>query len=134
MSATSRPLDFVRDAIRDNVLTAFLPAFMWNEALQPFTTPNANIIVTKQKGVGDEAFIRVHDVQVMLFTAENCDVSDVSTLLDQANAACDYVRDVNFILVDADTSKIERVIEHVTGPYQTVKNRYFYRFTVRVLS
>ena len=134
MSATSRPMDLVRDHIRNNVLTTYLPSVMWDESEQPFTNRDANIIFARQEGRQVDAFIRVHDVQVWLFCKAGADIGDSNTLFNDANLACDYIMSTNFILTDADTGKAPLIIEHVTGPYRTNENRYFYRFTVRVLS
>jgi len=134
MSATSRPVDLVRDHIRDNVLTTYLPAVMWDESEQPFDNGDASIILARQEGRPVNDFIRVHDVQVWLFSKENSNYSDMNTLFDNANAACEYVMNTDFILSNADEGKALPIIEHVTGPYRTNKNRFFYRFTVRVLS
>ena len=134
MSATSRPMDLVRDHIRDNVLPAYLPSIMWDESEQPFTNRDANIIFTKQEGGQVNGFIRVHNVQVLLFCKAGADIGDASTLFNDANLACDYIMSTNMILTDADSGKAPLIIEHVTGPYRTNENRYFYRFTVRVLS
>jgi hypothetical protein len=134
MSATSRPMDLVRDHIRNNVLTTYLPSVMWDESEQPFTNKDASIIFARQEGRQVDAFIRVHDVQVWLFCKAGADIGDANTLFNDANLACDYIMSTNFILTDADTGKAPLIIEHVTGPYRTNENRYFYRFTVRVLS
>lgn len=134
MSATSRPADLVRVAIKTNVLPTFSQSLMLDESEHPFTSASSNIIYTRQTGAPDDSFIRNHDVQVSLFSKENADYADIGVLFDQANAACDYLRDVEFVLQDSSTAKIQSVIEHVTGPYRTNKNRYFYRFTFRVLS
>ena len=122
MSATSRPVDLVRDHIRNNVLTTYSPAIMWDESEQPFTDPASNIILARQEGRQVNGFIRVHDVQVWMFCKAGADIGDANTLFNDANLACDYIMSLNLIF------------EHVTGPYKTNENRYFYRFTVRVLS
>ena len=134
MSATSRPMDLVRDHIRDNVLPAYLPSIMWDESEQPFTNKDAKIIFAKQEGRQVNGFIRVHDVQVWLFSTAGADIGDANTLFNDANLACDYIMSTNMILTDADSGKAPLIIEYVTGPYKTNENRYFYRFTVRVLS
>jgi hypothetical protein len=134
MSSTSRPIDLVRDHIRDNVLTTYLPSIMWDESEQPFTNKAASIIFARQEGRQVNGFIRVHDVQVWIFSKAGADIGDANTLFNDANLACDYIMSVNFILTDADSGKAPLIIEHVTGPYRTNENRYFYRFTVRVLS
>jgi hypothetical protein len=134
MSATSRPMDLVRDHIRNNVLTTYLPSVMWDESEQPFTNKDASIIFARQEGRQVDAFIRVHDVQVWMFSKAGADIGDSNTLFNDANLACDYIMSTNMILTDADSGKAPLVIEHVTGPYRTNENRYFYRFTVRVLS
>ena len=134
MSATSRPVDLVRDTIRTNVLPSYSPAIMWDESEQPFQNSESNIILARQEGRTVDAFIRVHDVQVWLFSKAGADIGDANTLFNDANLACDYIMSVNLILSTADEGKAPLVIEHVTGPYRTAENRYFYRFTVRVLS
>lgn len=134
MSATSRPADLVRDAIKINVLPAYLPSVMWDESEQPFTSPDSKIIYVKLSGSPVNAFIRVGDAQVHLFSRENATYSELDTLYTESLAACEYLMNTNFILQDDCNSKVESVIEHVTGPYRTDKNRYYYRFTVRVLS
>lgn len=134
MSATSRPVDLVRDTIRTNVLPSYLPAIMWDESEQPFQNKESNIILARQEGRTVNAFIRVHDVQVWLFSKAGADIGDANTLFDDANLACDYIMSTNLVLSSADEGKAPLVIEHVTGPYRTNENRYFYRFTVRVLS
>lgn len=134
MSATSRPVDLVRDTIRTNVLPSYLPAIMWDESEQPFQNKESNIILARQEGRTVNAFIRVHDVQVWLFSKAGADIGDANTLFDDANLACDYIMSINLVLSSADEGKAPLVIEHVTGPYRTNENRYFYRFTVRVLS
>ena len=134
MSATSRPFDLVRNHIRDNVLPTYLPSIMWDESEQPFTNKSSSIIFARQEGRQVNAFIRVHDVQVWLFSKAGADIGDANTLFNDANLACDYIMSTNMILTDADSGKAPLVIEHVTGPYRTNENRYFYRFTVRVLS
>jgi hypothetical protein len=134
MSATSRPMDLVRDHIRNNVLTTYLPSVMWDESEQPFTNKDASIIFARQEGRQVDAFIRVHDVQVWMFSKAGADIGDSNTLFNDANLACDYIMSTNMILTDADSGKAPLIIEHVTGPYRTNENRYFYRFTVRVLS
>tara|TARA_R110000851_G_C12871558_1_gene545019 strand:+ start:54 stop:458 length:405 start_codon:yes stop_codon:yes gene_type:complete len=134
MSSTSRPVDLVRDHIRNNVLTTYSPAIMWDESEQPFTNKDSSIILARQEGRSVNDFIRVHDVQVWVFSKAGADIGDASTLFNDANLACDYIMSVNLVLADADQGKAPLVIEHVTGPYKTSENRYFYRFTVRVLS
>lgn len=134
MSATSRPVDLMRDHIRNNVLPSYLPAIMWDESEQPFTNKTSNIICARQEGRAVDAFIRVHDVQVWLFSRAGADIGDANTLFNDANLACDYVMSTNFILTNEDEGKAPLIIEHVTGPYKTNENRYFYRFTARVLS
>jgi hypothetical protein len=134
MSATSRPMDLVRDHIRNNVLTTYLPSVMWDESEQPFTNKDASIIFARQEGRQVDAFIRVHDVQVWMFSKAGADIGDSNTLFNDANLACDYIMSTNMILTDAGSGKAPLIIEHVTGPYRTNENRYFYRFTVRVLS
>lgn len=134
MSATSRPVDLVRNTIRTNVLPSYLPAIMWDESEQPFQNKDSNIVLARQEGRTVNAFIRVHDVQVWLFSKANADIGDANTLFDDANLACDYIMSTNLVLSSADEGKAPLVIEHVTGPYRTNENRYFYRFTVRVLS
>ena len=134
MSATSRPMDLVRDHIRNNVLTTYLPSVMWDESEQPFTNKDASIIFARQEGRQVDAFIRVHDVQVWVFSKAGSDIGDSNTLFNDANLACDYIMSTNMILTDADSGKAPLIIEHVSGPYRTNENRYFYRFTVRVLS
>jgi len=134
MSATSRPVDLVRDHIRNNILTTYSPAIMWDESEQPFTDPASNIILARQEGRQVNGFIRVHDVQVWLFCKAGADIGDANTLFNDANLACDYIMSLNLILTDAESGKAPLIIEHVTGPYKTNENRYFYRFTVRVLS
>jgi hypothetical protein len=134
MSATSRPMDLVRDHIRNNVLTTYLPSVMWDESEQPFTNKDASIIFARQEGRQVDAFIRVHDVQVWMFSKAGADIGDSNTLFNDANLACDYIMSTNMILADSDSGKAPLIIEHVTGPYRTNENRYFYRFTVRVLS
>jgi hypothetical protein len=134
MSATSRPMDLVRDHIRNNVLTTYLPSVMWDESEQPFTNKDASIIFARQEGRQVDAFIRVHDVQVWMFSKAGADIGDSNTLFNDANLACDYIMSTNMILTDSDSGKAPLIIEHVTGPYRTNENRYFYRFTVRVLS
>ena len=134
MSATSRPVDLVRDTIRTNVLPTYLPAIMWDESEQPFQNSESNIILARQEGRTVNAFIRVHDVQVWLFSKAGADIGDANTLFNDANLACDYIMSVNLVLSNADEGKAPLIIEHVTGPYRTNENRYFYRFTVRVLS
>ena len=134
MSATSRPVDLVRDQIRTNVLPSYSPAIMWDESEQPFTNKASNIICARQEGRTVDAFIRVHDVQVWLFSKAGADIGDANALFNDANLACDYIMSTNFILTNADEGKAPLIIEHVTGPYKTSENRYFYRFTARVLS
>ena len=135
MSATSRPADLVRNHIRDNVLTAYLPAIMWDESQEPFkTNKDAKIIVARQEGRGVNAFIRVHSVQVWLSSKANAAPADNNALFDDANLACDYIMSINQRLAGSDLEIAAPIIEHVTGPYKTGENRYFYRFTVRVLS
>tara|TARA_R110000737_G_scaffold296193_1_gene302799 strand:+ start:57 stop:380 length:324 start_codon:yes stop_codon:yes gene_type:complete len=107
---------------------------MWDESEQPFTNKDASIIFARQEGRQVDAFIRVHDVQVWMFSKAGADIGDSNTLFNDANLACDYIMSTNMILTDADSGKAPLIIEHVTGPYRTNENRYFYRFTVRVLS
>ena len=127
-------MELVRDHIRNNVLTTYLPSVMWDESEQPFTNKDASIIFARQEGRQVDAFIRVHDVQVWMFSKAGADIGDSNTLFNDANLACDYIMSTNMILTDADSGKAPLIIEHVTGPYKTNENRYFYRFTVRVLS
>jgi len=134
MSAIARVCDLIVDHIRDNLLTTYQPAVMWDESERPFTGSANKIILARQEGRSVNGFVRVSDVQVWLFSQRSSDYSDLDSLCNDALAACDYVMDTDFVLQDASTAKVESVIEHVTGPYRTESNRYFYRFTVRVLA
>lgn len=132
MPATSRPSDLVRNHVINNVLDSYRPAVMWDESEATFTDKSASICCARQEGRPVDTFLRVHDVQVWLFSKANATLSDCDSLFDDANRACDYLMNGNFRLAGCEIAA--PVIEHVTGPYKTKENRYFYRFTVRVRS
>jgi hypothetical protein len=79
-----RVSDLVRDYIRINVVPTYLPAITWNEDQSPYVSENAKIIFTKQMGRPVDAYVRQSDVEILLFSAKNANLSDLNSLFNDA--------------------------------------------------
>ena len=125
-----RVSDLVRDYIRTNVIPAYLPAVTWNEDQSPYDTENSKIIFTKQTGRAVDAYVRQADVEILLFSAKNANLSDLDSLLTEVEAVVEYIK-ANFVITQDLRMSIT---QDVTGPYNTSQNRYFYRMSVLTVS
>ena len=125
-----RVSDLVRDYIRSNIATAYLPAITWNEDQSPFDSENAKIIFAKQTGRAVDAYVRQADVDVLFFSAKNANLSDLNDLYADVELFIEYIK-TNFVI----TADLRITItQDVTGPYNTAQNRYFYRLSVLTYS
>jgi hypothetical protein len=125
-----RVSDLVRDYIRTNVVPTYLPAITWNEDQSPYVSENAKIIFTKQMGRAVDAYVRQSDVEILLFSAKNANLSDLDSLFADAETVLEYIK-ANFVITEDLRISIT---QDVTGPYNTSQNRYFYRISVLTVS
>jgi hypothetical protein len=125
-----RVSDLVRDYIRINVVPTYLPAITWNEDQSPYVSENAKIIFTKQMGRPVDAYVRQSDVEILLFSAKNANLSDLNSLFNDAETVLEYIK-ANFVITEDLRISIT---QDVTGPYNTSQNRYFYRISVLTVS
>lgn len=125
-----RVSDLVRDYIRTNIATSYLPAITWNEGQSPFINDDSNVIFTKQTGRSVDAYVRQADVEVLLFSKKNSSLVDLNNLSADAEAVLEYIKS-NFAI--SENLRIS-ITQDVTGPYNTSQNRYFYRMSVLTYS
>tara|TARA_R110000796_G_scaffold385_2_gene1270 strand:+ start:31 stop:414 length:384 start_codon:yes stop_codon:yes gene_type:complete len=125
-----RVSDLVRNYIRTNVIPAYLPAVTWNEDQSPYDAENSKIIFTKQTGRAVDAYVRQADVEILLFSAKNANLTDLDSLLTEVETVVEYIK-ANFVITQYLRMSIT---QDVTGPYNTSQNRYFYRISVLTVS
>tara|TARA_R110000782_G_scaffold185708_1_gene275802 strand:+ start:46 stop:429 length:384 start_codon:yes stop_codon:yes gene_type:complete len=125
-----RVSDLVRDYIRTNIAPSYLPAITWNEDQSPYDNENAKIIFTKQTGRAVDAYVRQADVDILLFSAKNANLSDLDSLYADAELVIEYIK-ANFVI--SEDLRIT-ITQDITGPYNTSQNRYFYRLSVLTYS
>lgn len=123
--------DLVRDYIVENVLTGHVPAILFDESAAPFTTTSNKVVHVRQDGRTISSFTREHDCQVSVFSVANGSMRDLEGARDDAQLAAKALFDIIRVVPAVANSFLT---EDVTGPYMTSTNRFYYRFTIRVLS
>ena len=125
-----RIADLVRSYIITNSATQYKPALMWDDGKAPFDSLSDKVLLCRQEGKSVDAYVRRHDIEVLMFTKANAEASDLDTLLDDAESALEYVK-ANFKLNDDLMLSISR---DITAPYLSTQGRYFVRFNIDTFS